>query len=123
MYLKEGTTASEELGLEMFEWAYNLTKDPVTEICCEEILAESSRYYNQVVYFGPAEDVKMEGKKGYSITQISVYHKYEFSEQNVGFYYNDDKECAKEYGLDEDKQYAVMFNANITVPYIKEIPD
>ena len=47
-----------------------------------------------MVYFGPAEDVKVEGNKAYSVTQLSVYDRFEFSEQNIGFYYNDSKECA-----------------------------
>ena len=72
----------------------DLVKEPVNEIVCSDILAKKRNHYDQMVYFGPAEDVKVEGKKGYSVTQLSLYDRFEFSEQNVGFYYNDSKECA-----------------------------
>lgn len=75
-----------------------------------------------MVYFGPVEDIKVEGSKAYGLKQISVYEKYEINKQHAGFFYNDDKECAKKYGLDKDKQYVVMFNGNNTAPYIQEVP-
>ena len=75
-----------------------------------------------MVYFGPADDVKVEGKKGYGLNLISSYDKYEFSEHHNNYFYNDDKECAKEHGLDADKQYIVMFTKEVA-PYIQEVPD
>ena len=117
-YLKEGTVASEELASNLFVMIVYLTQIPVEEISCTDILAKGRSNNDQMVYFGPAEDVKVEGKKGYSVTQVSLYDRFEFSEQNVGFFYNEDKECAKKHGLDENKQFLVMFSGGKTVPYV-----
>ena len=76
-----------------------------------------------MIYFGPAEDVTVEGNKGHNLKFISIYEKYEFDEEHIGFFYNNETECANKYGLDEDKQYVVIFNDNNTAPYIQEVPE
>ena len=46
------------------------------------------------------------------------------TEEHAGYYYSEDRECAKKYGLDEDKlyyQYFVIFNGVNTVPYTYEL--
>lgn len=36
--------------------------------------------------------------------------KFSYDQQRVGFYWNDDPECKKEFGLEEDKDYVLMLN-------------
>ena len=49
--------------------------------------------------------------------------RYQFDEQRIGFYYNEDESCRKERGLDKDKSYIVWYNGEYSEPYIVEITD
>ena len=85
-YLKEGTTFSDDLSLEMYYKLADLTDDPVPEISCEDMKENLRQNMIQIVYFGPAEDVKEEGRKGYSLNLVHTYDKYQFSEHHTGFF-------------------------------------
>ena len=44
--------------------------------------------------------------------QLSQIDRYTFDQQRIGFYWNDDKECFKQYNLDEEKMYLLMETAS-----------
>ena len=39
---------------------------------------------------------------------VAIADKYGFDQQRVGFYYNTDAECKKEFGFEEDGRYLMM---------------
>ena len=41
---------------------------------------------------------------------LSLFDKYNFDQQKVGFFWNNDPECKKEFGLDEEERYLLMLN-------------
>ena len=64
--------------------------DFVTEISCDDIMAEDRLHFDQVVYFGPIEDIaSLEGKANF-IAQMSFKDRNEILDQNAGFFYNTD---------------------------------
>ena len=68
--------------------------DFVTEISCDDIMAEDRLHFDQVVYFGPIEDIApLEGKANF-IVQMSFKDRFQYVEQNAGFFYNTDLLCA-----------------------------
>ena len=53
-----------------------------------------------MIYLGSKED--LDGENGKLLTLLSQIDRFSFDQQRLGFYWNDDKECWKKYGLDED---------------------
>ena len=49
--------------------------------------------------------------------------RYQFDEQRVGFFFNEDESCREKRNLDKDKSYIVWYNGENSVPYIIEITD
>ena len=53
-------------------------------------MAEDRLHFDQVVYFGPIEHIApFEGKANF-IAQMSLKDRYEYAEQNAGYFYNTD---------------------------------
>ena len=99
-----------------------LTGDWVLPIECEKIQDEKRFFYDEVVYFGPADELK-EGGRVAQLNETSLIDKYKFDVQRSGFFYNEDPECRKARDLDGDKPYIVWFNGENSVPYIIEIKE
>lgn len=49
--------------------------------------------------------------------------KYQFDEQRNGFFYNEEPECRKLRGLEEEKSYIVWYNGDSSIPFILELVD
>jgi hypothetical protein len=92
-----------------------LTGEWVTEIPCAEIQAASRYFYDELVYFGPGEDLK-EGGIAEILVNVSMVDRYNFDQQRVGFYYNNEPECLKENDLEQDKRYIVFYNGENSIP-------
>ena len=99
-----------------------LTGEWVLPIECQKIQSETRFFYDEVVYFGPADELK-EGGRVHSLNDASMIDKYKFDIQRTGFFYNEDPECRKERELEGDKPYIVWYNGVNSVPFIIEIAD
>ena len=97
-----------------------LTGDWVNKIECDAIQGQSRWYYDEVVYFGPIEDLKP-GGEAESFSQASMVDRYNFDEQRVGFFYNDDPECRTKRDLEGDKKYIVFYNGENSIPLVLEL--
>lgn len=75
-----------------------LTGDFVTEIKCEDIHKKKRHFYDEVIYFGPKEDFEKNGTAEL-LPEFSLIDRYSFTDSRVGFYYNNDEACKKEYNL------------------------
>lgn len=54
---------------------------------------------------------------------LSEMDRYHFEQQGVGFYYTEDKECWKKFGLDEKKNYLLMLNGHNSIESHIEIEE
>ena len=97
-----------------------LTGDWVLPIACEEIQNQKRWYYDEIVYFGPKEDLEKDGIADIFNT-ASMIDRYNFDEQRVGFYYNDDPECRELRSLEKDEKYYVFYNGENSVPFILQV--
>lgn len=95
------------------------TGDHINPIKCEDIQQEKRRFYDEFVYFGPKEDLYDNGKFNF-VTDVAIIDKFNFDEQMVGFYYNEDPQCRVDRELDADKSYIVTYNGYNSVPHIIE---
>ena len=74
-----------------------------------------------MIYLGSKED--LDGENGQLLTLLSQIDRFSFDQQRLGFYWNDDKECWKKYGLDEDKKYLLMLNGLNSIESHVELSD
>ena len=75
-----------------------LSGDWITEIECSKIQADKRQFYDEVIYFGPKKDIEKEGTAEL-LNTLSMVDRYNFTEQRVGFYYNEDPKCREEFNL------------------------
>ena len=108
--------------IELAEILNDFTDEWVNQINCDDIQAPGRKHFDQIVYFGPSEDIHFTKKAG-AISYNSITDKFDFDEHHIGFFYNSDQNCAMSYGLDTDRQYIIIFNGEHVSPYIQEIPD
>ena len=92
-----------------------LTGDWVEEIACEDIQRDERYTYDEVVYFGDADDLGESGKANL-VSTLSMVDRYSYDQSRAGFFYNSDPACRKEHDLDEDKNYVVYFNGLNALP-------
>ena len=50
------------------------------------------QFYDEVVYFGSANDLSTDGKAKL-INKFSMVDRYQYDQQRAGFYYNSDPDC------------------------------
>ena len=84
----------------------SLTGEWVNHTECEDIQSPRRLFFDEMIYFGPEEDLKTFAD---SVEIIAKYDRYIFDAQRVGFYWNDDPECRKRFNLEEGN-WVVMFN-------------
>lgn len=96
-----------------------LTGDWVTEISCSEIQGQNRWYYDEVIFFGDADDLKTDGVADL-MNAVSMADRFNFDESRMGYYYNTDPKCREERSLEADKKYIVIYNGENSVPYILE---
>ena len=97
-----------------------LTGEWILPVKCEMIQNEKRFFYDEVVYFGPVDELK-EGGRAHKLNEASMVDKFKFDLQRNGFFYNEDPECRKARDLEEDKSYIVWYNGENSIPYIIEI--
>ena len=66
-----------------------LTGEWVRETNCDGIQAAGRSNYDEVVYFGAAEDLQPGGKAA-AVTELAQYDKFTFDEGRYGFKYVED---------------------------------
>lgn len=86
---------------------------------CDSIQSEGRYYYDELIYFGPTADLEV-GGIAHDLEYVSQIDRYNFDEQRIGFFYNDDPECAKSNGLNDEKKWLVLYNGEKTTPHAWE---
>jgi len=66
-----------------------LTGEWISEVSCEDIQSPNRLFYDELVFFGDAEDLQPGGVADNLIT-ASMIDRYGFDEQRVSFLYNTD---------------------------------
>ena len=90
----------------------DLTGDWFSEVKCEDIQGSNRRYYDQIIWFGPKADLEEEGG-AVIMNELSMIDRYNFDEQKIGFFYNEDPKCPKElFDLDPTKVHVVFLMGN-----------
>ncbi len=100
---------------EFAEVIRELTGDWFEEIKCEDIQADERVFYDEVVYFGDAEDLTSE-EYGGMLQSMSMVDRYQYDQHRVGFYYNTDPKCREENELDPEKKQVAFFNGENSIP-------
>lgn len=98
------------------------TGDWVTEIACSDIQKEDRDMWDEVVYFGPGEDLEPSGL-AYLFTLLAQTDRFTSAKQQVGFHFNSDPECRKEKQLDVDKNHIVFHNGENSIPTMLTVGD
>jgi len=93
----------------------DLSGDWFTEIACNSIQNEPRKYFDELVYFGPASDLVRGGQSEY-LLQASRVDRYLFDQHQVGFYYNTDPDCARNMRLHPDERHVIIYNGNNALP-------
>ena len=91
------------------------------DVECDYIQSEDSPWIDEVVYYGPKEDLQ-EGAiaEGVRILAIKELFRYEDSIDMAMYSFNDEPECRTSKGLDPDKKYIVIYNGDFLQPKIFE---
>ena len=110
------------LGVKSDDTAENVGKflmemsgDWVTEIACSDIQKEGRRFFDELVYMGPKEDLIAGGELAF-FSEIAEYDSYVYHHQKVGFHYNSDPECWAAHGVDKDTRAFMSFNGSDSKP-------
>ena len=101
-FMAEGEDQAES-ERDMAEVVKELTGDWFEEIKCDEIQSDERIFYDEVVYFGDAADLKGE-EYGALLESMSMVDRYQYDHHRVGFYYNADPACREETDLDPEKK-------------------
>ena len=90
------------------------TGDFVQESDCEEIQAEYNPWLDEVIYFGPGEDL-VEGGIAEAVQTLAIKDilRYDDMTDMVSYSFITDPECFKEHGLDPSKKYIGIWNGGI----------
>ena len=81
---------------------------------------KSRKYYDELVYFGSADDLKAEGKAS-AVTDFSMLDRYYHDAERYGIWYNDDLDCRERRHLEKDKEYLILYNGQNSLPFILEL--
>ena len=100
---------------DMAEMVKELTGDWFEEIKCDDIQSDDRIFYDEVIYFGDAEDLKSE-EYGAALESMSMVDRYQYDHHRVGFYYNADPECREISQLDKDKKQIAFYNGENSIP-------
>ena len=96
----------------------DLTGDWFKYVNCEDISGDKRDNLNTLVYFGSKADLSEDSGSMKELNDVVSLDRYSGYEQIVGLLYNEDPECRKTHGLDEDKNYVVSFNGYNSFPSI-----
>lgn len=96
----------------------DLTGDWFKYVNCEDISGDKRDNLNTLVYFGSKADLSEDSGSMKYLNDVVSLDRFSGSEQIVGLLYNEDPECRKTHGLDEDKNYVVSFNGYNSFPSI-----
>ena len=89
-----------------------LTGEWFQPIECDVILDLDRRRPDIVVYLGDEKLIESGDKEAQEIVNLSMMDRYNFDEQRVGFYINDDPECRKQLELDPETNYVAFYNVD-----------
>jgi len=86
----------------------NLTGEYYTKISCDKLQAEDREFYDEVVFLGDEKDLA--NHNGEMLSLLSQIDRFTYDQQRIGFYWNDEPECKKQFDLEEDKPHLLMLN-------------
>lgn len=75
-----------------------------------------------MIYFGPLKDLQEDGK-AFELSILSMEERYSYDLPKAGFFFNDDKKCTEDQGLDRTKNYIVFANGEGSKPLALDVDE